>query len=367
MAYKYDKELAPVFKTRSALDKEKEKPKSWLGGKLSQIFNRRNAFVLMQLMATVSLAVSGHLAGNDGRMFTGIGNSTKNTGWAIFKNFGIAKNKNPLEKDIIDTRANIFGSGLSALTNVPQLAMNLTPVFMGAAAGAAWGDIIGAGMGVAAYGLMFADQKVKSKRLKKLKAIGDRKYPENPEIWDLYDIRRRTVMLGYKERGHNVKEVLFNKLPSLLLAGRGLMFAATGLMATAQGGGWASYLMAAAGMMFTYGAFKEYRYQNHRDYKDIADLLESPTTTLEVEEAKKQEEIKEEKKKQEKELKEQEKKAKAGKPKSEDGEKRTEDKASDQKSKEQSEAEDAGAVQDEQQDPEQTNTVSKQGPKPPSL
>ena len=321
MAYKYDKELAPVFKTRSALDKEKEKPKSWLGGKLSQIFNRRNAFVLMQLMATVSLAVSGHIGGNEGRMLTGIGNSTKNTGWAIFKNFGIGKNKNPLEKDIIDTKANIFGSGLSALTNVPQLAMNLTPVFMGAAAGAAWGDIIGAGMGVAAYGLMFADQKVKSKRLKKLKAIGDRKYPENPEIWDLYDIRRRTVMLGYKERGHNVKEVLFNKLPSLLLAGRGLMFAATGLMATAQGGGWASYLMAAAGMMFTYGAFKEYRYQNHRDYKDIADLLESPTTTLEVEEAKKQEEIKEEKKKQEKELKEQEKKAKAGKPKSEEAEK----------------------------------------------
>ena len=298
MAYKYDRELAPAFMSKDEVS-ETEQPNSWLKGTLKRVFNKRNAFVLMQFTATVSLALSGALGNNQGRMLTGIGNSVKNGSWLGLKNLPGRAKKNPLERDISDTRGKKYGALVSAATNIPQFAMNLAPVFMAAAGAVAWGDVIGAGMGVAAYGIMAYDQHVEAKRLKKFQALGDRMYPDNPEIWQQYDIDKRNVVVGYKERGKPVREFMYNKLPSMLLMGRGAMFTAAAAATIIGGGGVPAFLMAGAGLIFTYGAYREYQAQNYRDYDDV-DQLSDTATTLDIESAK---ERKEEKKRQKEEEK----------------------------------------------------------------
>ena len=82
-------------------------------------------------------------------------------------------------------------------------------------------------------------------------------------IWNSYKDSQRDLSVGYAERGHDVQEFIFNKLPSLLLISRGLTFTATGVAAAAASFTLPAVLMVGAGALFTYGAFSEYRRQNH--------------------------------------------------------------------------------------------------------
>ena len=275
MAYRYDKELAPVFRVEALEDKkfrqEKQSP-------LRAVFNKRNLFVGMQLLATTFLSVSGALSGNDGRMWTGIGNTTKNGSWLAFNALSHKNSSNPFERDQNGTKANGYGAAVSALTNTPQFAMNLAPVFAGAVAGVAWGDVIGAAAGIAAYSLMALDQYIEHRRLKKTEKLGNEIFPENPEIWHAYDESRRDLAVGYDERGHHFQEFVFNKLPSLLLISRGLAFTATGVAAAAASFTLPAVLMVGAGVLFTAGAASEL----HRQVDEPLPLPDEDTSISDV-------------------------------------------------------------------------------------
>lgn len=278
MAYKFDKELAPVFSAQVLLENTHKTPKK---GVLKSVFNKRNMFVAMQFMATTSLAVSGFLSGNDGRMVTGVGNSVKNGGWFAVNHYAGQMGEHPLGHDISATRANFGGAVVSAATNAPQLVMNLGPVFAGAAAGAAWGDIIGAAMGVVAYTLMATDQFIEQKRLKHLESLGHKHYPEYPEIWNGYDEEKRGFQVGHKERGQHLHSFVFDKLPSMLLVTRGLSFVGAGIAAATGGLSIPAVLMIGAGGLFTYGALSEYKRQNYDGHhkselvtaEDLVDII----------------------------------------------------------------------------------------------
>ena len=271
--------IAPVFSSDLLARNKAGQKDDWL----HSIFNKSNRMVLMQSCATGAMALSGWLSGNHGRMVTGIGNTIKNTSWLGLNFFTAQTSQDPFDRDLRSATSNSIGAGVSAVVNSPQLVMNLGPVFAGAAAGVAWGDIIGATAGIVAYTLMASDYIIERRRLKKFEELGSQAFPDNPDIWHAYDKGRRDLVVGYSERGHHFQDFVFNRLPSLLLITRGLSFTATGVAAAAASFTLPAVLMVGAGLLFTFGALSEHQKQNghispiKEEEKDAKALLDRLT------------------------------------------------------------------------------------------
>ena len=228
-----------------------------------------DSFFLIQTFGTVCLWLSGEFSGNEDRATTGLANTAKNA-FSALAPAAANINASAVQQAVLGGRIQVATALLSAGTNLPQFLGNI---------GSQFAESFGALSGVLAYGAIAADYLLKSNNMRRLgktvDALGmDRKeivFERNGKEVDLKTAQK--YMLDRKRKGEWGQHVFFGVLPSILLAYRGISFAAiataniTSLLAT--GAAFATpmllagpLLMLAAGAIFAYGAYKHFKSNN---------------------------------------------------------------------------------------------------------